>query len=63
MLKAQLGEINRAWAEYGVRHPALRKLIIFGSALVFLVLVLGGIAPSVGYSSLPSIMAENGKTT
>lgn len=63
VLKAQLGEINRAWAEYGVRHPALRKLIVFGSVLILLILALGGIAPRVGYDSLPSIMAENGKTT
>ncbi|MCJ1268954.1 solute carrier 35 member [Lobaria immixta] len=63
LLKAQLGEINRAWAEYGVRHPALRKLIVFGSVLILLLLVLGGIAPRVGYDSLPSIIAENEKTT
>lgn len=63
VLKAQLGEINRAWADYGVRHPALRKLIVFGSVLIFLILVLGGIAPRVGYGSLPSIRAENEKPT
>lgn len=63
VLKTQLGEINRAWAEYGVRHPALRKLIVFGSVLILVILVLGGVAPRVGYDSLPSIRAENEKTT
>lgn len=63
MLKAQLGEINRTWAEYGVRHPALRKLILFGSVLILLILILGGVAPRVGYDSIPSILAENQKTT
>ncbi|MCJ1464638.1 hypothetical protein MMC07_003251 [Pseudocyphellaria aurata] len=63
MLKTQLGEINRAWAEYGVRHPALRKLIVSGSVLVLLILILGSIAPRVGYDALPSIRAENQKTT
>lgn len=61
MLKAQFGELNRAWAEYGVRHPALRKIVVFGAVLLFLLLVLGEIAPRVGYESITSIITENEK--
>lgn len=52
VLKVQLLEINRSWAEYGVRHPALRKAIIFGCVIALVFLVLGGLAPRVGFESL-----------
>lgn len=63
VLKAQLGEINRTWAEYGVRRPAARKAIVFGVVLLLVFLVLGGIAPRVGYGSLSGIIADSDKTT
>lgn len=59
-LKAQFGEINRMWAEYGARHPALRKIIAFAVVLLLIFLVLGGLAPHVGYNSLQSILGEDG---
>ena len=64
-IKAQLSEMNRAWAEYGANHPALRKVIVFGAVLIFLVLVLGGLAPTVGYDStyLTSVIKEGDKAT
>ena len=64
-IKAQLSEMNRAWAEYGAKHPALRKVIVFGAVLVFLFLVLGGLAPKVGYDStyLTSVIKEEDKAT
>lgn len=64
-IKAQLSELNRAWAEYGAKHPAVRKVIVFGSVLVFLFLVLGGLAPKVGYDStyLTSVIKEGDKAT
>lgn len=58
MLKAQLSEINRSWAEYGARHPALRKAVIFGSVVALVFLVLGGLAPRVGFESLGSIIND-----
>ena len=61
-LKAQFGEINRIWAEYGTRHPALRKIAAFAVAIVLIFLVLGGLAPSVGYNSIQSIIGEDGTT-
>ena len=64
-IKAQLSEMNRAWAEYGANHPALRKVIVFGAVLIFLFLVLGGLAPTVGYDStyLTSVIKESDNAT
>jgi len=47
-LKENLGGAQRAWAEYGANHPALRKVIIFGGVLFTVFLLLGGVASS-GY--------------
>lgn len=58
MLKVQLSEINRSWAEYGVRHPALRKAVIFGFVIALVFLVLGGLAPRVGFESLGSMIND-----
>lgn len=62
-IKAQLSEMNRAWAEYGAKHPALRKLIVFVGVMLLLFLVLGGLAPTVGYDStyITSAIKEGGK--
>ena len=62
-IKAQFSEMGRAWAEYGAKHPALRKLIVFGSILLLLFIVLGGLAPTVGYDStyLTSVIKEGDK--
>ena len=64
-IKAQLSELNRAWAEYGAKHPAVRKVIVLGSVLLLLFLVLGGLAPKVGYDStyLTSVIKEGDKAT
>ena len=48
-MKAQLSEIGRLWAEFGSNRPALRKVIVFGGILVMLFVILGGLAPTVGY--------------
>ena len=61
-LKAQFGEINRLWAEYGARHPALRKVLVFGVVILLVILLLGGIAPSVGYNSIQSVVGAEAKT-
>ncbi|KAK5016985.1 triose-phosphate transporter family-domain-containing protein [Cryomyces antarcticus] len=44
-LKEYFANGGRAWADYGVRHPALRKVIVFGVVIVVLFVVLGGLAP------------------
>ena len=63
-LKAQFSDGQRAWAEYGVKHPALRKAIVFGGVLLVIFLLLGGIAPSVGYDSkyMSSIIQSSDKS-
>ena len=48
-LRAQFSEGNRQWAEYGAKHPAMRKVIVFGIVLLIVFALLGGIAPSAGY--------------
>ena len=50
-IKAQVSEASRQWAEFGTSRPALRKIIIFGSMIVMLFVLLGGLAPTVGYDS------------
>ncbi|KAL9612331.1 MAG: hypothetical protein Q9167_003064 [Letrouitia subvulpina] len=62
MIKAKLSEANRAWAEYGARHPALRKIIIFGGVLFVVFVILGGLAPSVGYD-FSSVVGQSDKAT
>ena len=47
-IKAQFSDIQRVWAEYGAKHPALRKLIVFGVVLALMILVLLGLAPTIG---------------
>lgn len=47
-LKEHYSQAKLAWADYGVRHPALRRLIIFGLVLITLVLLMGGVS-STGY--------------
>lgn len=42
-LKEYTGDAQRAWADYGVRHPALRKLIVFALVLITVFLVFGGL--------------------
>lgn len=51
-LKEYAGAGGRAWADYGVRHPALRKVIIFATVLIVLLLVLGSFGNQLpaGYS-------------
>ncbi|KAI9761552.1 MAG: hypothetical protein M4579_000943 [Chaenotheca gracillima] len=44
-LKEYIGQGNRAWADYGNRKPAMRKLLVFGAVLLVLFILLGGLAP------------------
>lgn len=48
-IKSIFSDMGRSWAEYGARHPALRKIIVFGTIVIFLLTVVGGAAPSLGY--------------
>ena len=48
-IKATFSEMGRAWAEYGAKHPALRKIIVYGPILILLIIGIGGVAPTLGY--------------
>ena len=50
-IKAQFSEASRQWAEYGAKHPAWRKVIVFGGILTIVFIILGGLAPSAGYDA------------
>lgn len=50
-MKAQFSEVGRVWAEFGSSRPALRKVIVFGGMIMVLFVLLGGLAPTVGYDS------------
>ena len=50
-IKAQFSDVGRLWAEFGSSRPALRKVIVFGGVLMIFFMVLGGLAPTVGYDS------------
>jgi hypothetical protein len=52
-------EGSRRWSEYGVMHPAQRKILVFGLVILTLFILLGGLAPQVGYQ-YPSV--DQGKT-
>ena len=47
-MKEYIGKGQREWADYGVRHPALRKVAVLGLALFVIFLLLGGVQQS-GY--------------
>ncbi|KAL8941412.1 MAG: hypothetical protein Q9216_002257 [Gyalolechia sp. 2 TL-2023] len=63
MLKAKVSDAGRAWADYGVRHPALRKVIVFAGMLLLVLIALIGLAPQVGYDSnyLSSVVGQSDK--
>lgn len=45
-LKDYGGRAARSWAEYGVQHPAMRKMLVFGLMLLTVFILLGGLAPT-----------------
>lgn len=58
-LKEYAGAGGRAWAEYGVQHPALRKLIVFALVLITIFLVLGSFSSQLPAGYVPTDMAKN----
>lgn len=47
-IKLQFAEGKRQWAEYGAKHPAMRKAMIFMGVLCVVILLMGGLAPRAG---------------
>lgn len=62
-IKAKFSDAGRTWADYGVRHPALRKIIVFFGMLVAVMFVFAALAPAVGYDSkyLSSVVGHSDK--
>ncbi|KAL1583773.1 hypothetical protein WHR41_07469 [Cladosporium halotolerans] len=58
-IKEHMGNGQRAWADYGVRHPAARKLIVIGLVLFTLILLLGGAGHSGAIPSQYTDYANN----
>ncbi|KAK5738595.1 hypothetical protein LTR17_005931 [Elasticomyces elasticus] len=56
-LKEYVGSGQRNWADYGVRHPALRRVLVFGLVMATIFILLGGISFSgalpAGYDPTP----------
>lgn len=60
-LKEYLREGGRGWADYGVRHPLLRKVIIFTGILLFVFILLGGLAPTLAPAYDPKAYLANSR--
>lgn len=62
-IKAQFSDGQRIWAEYGAKHPALRKLIVFSAVLALMIVILLGLAPTMGVdpSQFASALKEGDK--
>lgn len=62
-IKEYTGQANRAWAEYGVNHPAQRKFIVFGAILLIFFLLMGSMAPSYAPEQVASVKGMLGGAT
>ena len=62
-MKSAVSDSRRSWAEFGQKHPIMKKLIIFGSVLLLILVVMFFSAPSVGYDpkQITSMMKEHAK--
>ena len=68
MLKEYFSQGSRMWADYGVKHPAMRKAIIFGIVILVLLFLLNATGSNVvsnfdptGYLSNSRLGAVLGK--
>ena len=64
-IKATFNDGQRFWAEYGAKHPALRKLIVFGAVLTLMIVLLLGLAPTMGVdpSTFATALKEGDKAS
>lgn len=58
-IKAFVAEIGRQWQEFGGKRPVLRKILVFSSVVLSLLMIVGWLAPTVGYD--PAKVAQQGK--
>ena len=59
-LKSFFSESNRRWAEYGAKRPAQRKMLVFGVVIVLLLVILIGLAPTLGYNADTAVKESKG---
>lgn len=45
-IRARFESAGRAWADYGMRHPIARKVIVFVGIVLIILLLVGGLAPT-----------------
>ena len=58
-LKSAFSDASRKWAEYGQKRPVQRKVVTFGGGVFLLMILIIGLAPSLGYSPAPPQVIEN----
>jgi hypothetical protein len=46
-LKGYISQAGRSWGEFGVQRPVARKLVVFGLVIITMIVLVGGLAPSV----------------
>lgn len=56
-IKAQFNEGSRQWAEYGVKHPIVRKLATLAAVVTLMVFALIALAPTVGFDPKQAVSA------
>ena len=49
-LKSFFSKSSHMWAEYGSKHPAQRKMVVFGAVILMLLVVIIGLSPTLGYN-------------
>jgi hypothetical protein len=62
-IREYTSQANRAWAEYGATHPAQRRFVIIGAALLSFFLFIGSMAPSYAPESVASVKGMLGGAT
>lgn len=59
-IKGHLSDGARRWSEFGVSHPAQRKMVVFGAVAIFIFLLLGGVGYQSGYD--PKAVVSSAKS-
>ncbi|OJJ60630.1 hypothetical protein ASPSYDRAFT_746269 [Aspergillus sydowii CBS 593.65] len=62
-IKEYTSQTGRAWAEYGATHPAQRRFVIIGAALLVFFLFVGYMAPSYAPESVANVKGVLGGAT
>lgn len=58
-IKAFVAEMGRQWQDFGAKRPVLRKILLFIGVVMFLLMMMGWLAPTVGYDT--ATVAQQGK--